>query len=77
MIIPVRCLTCNRLIASKYKKYKELIASEEGKENIMKGDPDIDNIKDNAYIKAFEEIGIDRICCKRMVLTNIDLIDKI
>ena len=26
MIIPIRCFTCGNVIASKYKKYKELLA---------------------------------------------------
>ena len=42
MIIPVRCFTCNRVLASKYKTYKDIIASETNTENIISGDPNID-----------------------------------
>jgi DNA-directed RNA polymerase subunit N len=78
MIIPVRCFTCNRVIASKYRRYKEIIASEINKENIINGDPDVDLSKDTIYQTAFKEIGIDdRYCCKRHLISHIDLIDKI
>tara|TARA_B100001093_G_C26529551_1_gene885399 strand:- start:435 stop:671 length:237 start_codon:yes stop_codon:yes gene_type:complete len=78
MIIPVRCFTCNRVLASKYKKYLEIIASETNTENIISGDPDIDLSEENIYQKAFKEIGInDRYCCKRHMLSHIDLIQKI
>jgi DNA-directed RNA polymerase subunit N (RpoN/RPB10) len=77
MIIPVRC-SCNRVIANKYKKYLELIASEAGKENIINGDPNIDLSIENAYQKAFKELGVnDRYCCKRLLLSHINLIEKI
>jgi DNA-directed RNA polymerase subunit N len=78
MIIPVRCFTCNRVLASKYARYLELISSETNKENIINGDPDIDLSENNVYQKAFDEIGVgDRYCCKRHLLSHIDLIHKI
>ena len=78
MIIPVRCFTCNRVLASKYKTYKDIIASETNTENIISGDPNIDLSQENIYQKAFREIGIeDRYCCKRHMLSHIDLIHKI
>jgi DNA-directed RNA polymerase subunit N len=78
MIIPIRCFTCNRVLASKYKKYKEIIASETGNENIINGDPSIDLTTENLYQRAFKEIGInDRYCCKRHMISHIDLIEKI
>mgnify|MGYP001296559168 CR=1 FL=1 len=78
MIIPVRCFTCNRVIGSKYEKYLQIIATEPENENIISGDPEVDLSKDNIYQKAFKEIGIqDRYCCKRHMLSHIDLIQKI
>ena len=78
MIIPVRCFTCNRVIGSKYEKYLQIIATEPENENIISGDPEVDLSKDNIYQKAFKEIGIqDRYCCKRHMLSHIDLNQKI
>uniref|UniRef100_A0A6C0JF64 DNA-directed RNA polymerase subunit N n=1 Tax=viral metagenome TaxID=1070528 RepID=A0A6C0JF64_9ZZZZ len=78
MIIPVRCFTCNRVLGSKYKKYCEIISSNVGTENIINGNPDIDLSEENIYQQAFKEIGVDdRYCCKRHLISHIDLIQKI
>ena len=85
MIIPVRCFTCNRVLASKYLKYTEIINSETDKENteavenILSGDgKSIDTSKQTIQQKAFIQIGIsDRYCCKRHMISHIDLIEKI
>jgi DNA-directed RNA polymerase subunit N (RpoN/RPB10) len=78
MLIPIRCTVCNTCIGSRYKKYKEIIATEPNKENIITGNPDdIDTSVENIYQKAFREIGIVRYCCKRHLISHIDLIDKI
>lgn len=80
MIIPIRCFTCNRVLASKYAKYLEIISAGSGTENIINGNPDIETIlkEENIYQHAFKEVGInDRYCCKRHLLSHIDLIQKI
>jgi DNA-directed RNA polymerase subunit N (RpoN/RPB10) len=78
MIIPIRCFTCNRVLGSKYKTYLDIIASETNTENIISGDPSVDLSQENIYQKAFREIGIDdKYCCKRIMLSHIDLIHKI
>ena len=77
MIIPIRCFTCNRILASKYNKYLELVSLEVHQENVISGDPSIMQ-EENIHQQAFKEIGIDdRYCCKRHMLSHIDLIHKI
>lgn len=46
-------------------------------ENIISGDPNIDLSKKTPYQEVFDKLGIDRYCCKRHLLTNVDLIEKI
>jgi|TARA_B100000925_G_scaffold281511_1_gene253359 DNA-directed RNA polymerase subunit N (RpoN/RPB10) len=66
------------VIGSKYEEYLKIIATEPENENIISGDPDVDLSKDNIYQTAFKKIGInDRYCCKRHILSHIDLIQKI
>ena len=79
MIIPIRCFTCNRVLASKYNKYVEYVSQNSSKEeNILSGDPDMEKIEENEQMKAFKIIGInDRYCCKRHILSHIDLLYKI
>ena len=80
MIIPVRCFTCNNIIASKYKKYKALIKEQEGQtdnENILNANPDVSQEIINSNIRIFDSLGIKRYCCRRHLLAHVDLIHKI
>lgn len=79
MIIPIRCFTCNRVLASKYKAYQKYIQEHGGneKENIISGEPNMEVLKNNVYQEAFRRVGIeDRYCCKRHMVSHIDLIEK-
>ena len=81
MIIPVRCFTCNNVLASKYKKYKELNETNNSTldEDILSQLDDSGNISkkiDSSY-EIFNQLGIKRYCCKRHLLTHVDLIEKI
>jgi DNA-directed RNA polymerase subunit N len=67
MIIPVRCFTCGRVIASDYIAFVNkvnLIRETEKRE------PTSEEIE-----KIFDEIGVKRYCCRRMILSHVDLID--
>lgn len=85
MIIPIRCFTCNNMIASKYEKYlnatklnyiindyEDLLSVLSDKTNEKK----IEDIK-NTSEEIFSKLGIVRYCCKRHLLTHVDLIEKI
>ncbi|MEM0160337.1 MAG: DNA-directed RNA polymerase subunit N [Thermoplasmata archaeon] len=69
MIIPVRCYSCGRVIASDYMNFKEKVDEIRKKEN---RDPTVEEIK-----SIFEQIGVRRYCCKRMIISHIDLIDEV
>ncbi|KAF2767135.1 DNA-directed RNA polymerases II subunit [Teratosphaeria nubilosa] len=67
MIIPIRCFSCGKVIADLYERYQELIntpAEEGSDETITDGD-------------AMDRLGLNRYCCRRMVLTHVDLIEKL
>jgi len=80
MIIPVRCFTCNKVLGNLYKSYliqmKELNLDESNDiisnidEILEKGDED--KIK-----QVFVNLGVNRYCCKRHLLSHVDLIQKI
>ena len=79
MIIPIRCFNCNKLIAGKYRTYqkklkeagivKDMIvtASKENREDLM---------KDTPQMKIFDELGIERICCRRHFLAQVDILEQ-
>jgi DNA-directed RNA polymerase subunit N (RpoN/RPB10) len=87
MIIPVRCFTCAKVLADKWEYYvrrckeleelnkeKQKADKKDGENNIELNDQHYDKV---IRQKVFEELGLDRICCRRMMLGHVDLIDII
>ena len=81
MIIPIRCVTCGKVLADKYKFYQQKVADYkgEGEEDSVLG---INYIKQGTKIetpeaKALKELGLTRYCCRRHLLTHTDLISDI
>ena len=59
MIIPVRCFSCGKEIASKWESYQRM--QKEGK----------------PIAEIWETLGITRFCCKRMIVSHVNLVDDI
>ena len=78
MIIPIKCFTCNNNLSSKYSKYMEL--TNNSKPTIITNE-NIDQLKDPTKISEQEEafilLNINRYCCRRHMLSQVDIIDKI
>ncbi len=83
MIIPVRCFTCGKVLANKWeyyqKKVKEMEAAE--KEAKRNGEPGKERQHKNFDAittgHILDELGLDRMCCRRHMLGHVDLIDII
>jgi DNA-directed RNA polymerase I, II, and III subunit RPABC5 len=73
MIIPVRCFTCGQMLASKYNRYLEIIAEKNDNPDL---EDTIDDLK-KPVSEAFIKLGLKRYCCRRHLLTHIDLVDVI
>ena len=84
MIIPVRCYTCGKLIADKYEYYerellrKKLALKKDGND----GDPliiniNVQDIKKTIAGEILDELGLHRLCCRKVMLTSINIIDEI
>lgn len=77
MIIPIRCVTCNKMLADKWTVYVEMIKDpEKTNENTISIHVD-DYSKKSKELVAFEKLGIKRYCCRRHMLSHIELIDDI
>ena len=75
MIIPVRCFTCNKILGSLYKKYTQLLELNKEDEDIISG---LDAISiDKSNVQIFEKLKVDRYCCRRHLMSHVDLIQKI
>ncbi len=77
MIIPVRCFTCNNVIGSKYIEFLNIISSKKQEDIILDSSTKLDSLKETVESSAFKQLNIKRVCCKRHLLTHVDLIDKI
>lgn len=78
MIIPIRCFSCNKLIADKYTIYLDLNNKINPEKNLTTIDTNLINsgsIEISAQGKILDNLGIKRYCCRRMFLTQVDIID--
>ncbi len=69
MIIPVRCFSCGRVIASDYINFMNRIKFIRENENREPTPEDIE--------KIFDDLGVKRYCCRRMILSHADLMDDV
>jgi len=72
MIIPLRCFTCNRIMADVsdyYEKEKERLILEDKKvtDSLYKN---FDNIHTKEIL---DNLGLRRYCCRRNLISNIDM----
>lgn len=76
MIIPIRCVSCNNVIAGKWLPYLEKVKELKKKEGRPEHEPlqylTQTTVK-TAEGKALDELGVTRMCCRRHLLTHVDL----
>jgi DNA-directed RNA polymerase subunit N (RpoN/RPB10) len=81
MIIPVRCYTCGKLLADKYEYYESELLRKKLAMNTTE-DPLVININGQEVAKTIageimDELGLIRICCRKVMLTSINIIHEI
>lgn len=81
MIIPVRCMTCGKLLADKYEYYERELLRKKLALN-SDSDPLIININAKDIKKTIageimDDLGLHRMCCRKVMLTSINIIDEI
>ena len=80
MLIPIRCVSCNLPLAGKWIRYLELVEEkkkEDGRtsENATTTIPYMTTMTvKTAEGRAMDELGLTRECCRRHVLTHVDLL---
>tara|TARA_A100001035_G_C27423089_1_gene338134 strand:- start:115 stop:351 length:237 start_codon:yes stop_codon:yes gene_type:complete len=77
MIIPIKCFTCGNVLADKYMYYQKRIIQ-------LKLDKKQDteaviylnasNIKKTVEGRVMDELKLNKICCRRHMLTHVDII---
>ena len=80
MIIPIRCSSCGKVIAHLWEEYNvQLQESYNEKVPINESIKTIELKKDkeSAEKKILDNLGLKRYCCRRMLLSHIDLCEKL
>lgn len=82
MIIPIRCFTCGKVIADKWRAYEkrctELDAKADSDAQTDAGTTTTSAdrhglTKNNPRDKILNDLGLTRMCCRRHMLTHVDL----
>lgn len=89
MIIPIRCFTCGKPVAHLWEQYQKKVQDEYLKkikeDGLEENPPDSkvifhtinEDLKKTAEGKILDELGLKRQCCRRIMLTHVDLCEKI
>jgi DNA-directed RNA polymerase subunit N (RpoN/RPB10) len=77
MLIPVRCSNCGKLLGDKYNYYVKRLRERKGTAALEPICFDGTKLVQTEEAKLFKELGIDRYCCKKVLLTHVDLIEKV
>ena len=76
MIIPVKCFTCGKVLADKYRYYKQEVRqrkTDKGLEVDKVIYLDKDDIKKTPEGEVLDVLGLTKYCCRRHMLTHVDL----
>lgn len=80
MIIPVRCLTCGKVIGDLYNAYQREIKKETSTGDTSTSDTinmSTKKIEKTHRGKVMDKLGLKRYCCRRHMLSHVDLINII
>lgn len=69
VIIPVRCFTCGKVISQVYEEFRKRY--NEYQKVVKSGEIPTENPKD-----ILDDLGVDRLCCRRMIISHVDLIQE-
>ncbi len=78
MIVPVRCFTCNKLLAHLWNQYNDIITKEEQKFALIPNPTK----KETEHIKlvkgrALDDCGLERFCCRTVFIAHTDIINDV
>ena len=76
MIIPIKCFTCGKVLADKYRYYQQEVRKMKFN-NKMEVEKVIylteDNIEKTPEGKVLDKLQLNKYCCRRHMLTHVDL----
>lgn len=76
MIIPVKCFTCGKVLANKYRFYQDEVSKLKQQKNMdnKKIEYLTTNVKDKTPEgEILDRLGLTKYCCRRHMLTHVDI----
>ena len=74
MIIPIKCFTCGKVLADKYLYYVKTVRK---KKKADRADviyfSEESEMKKTAEALTLDELGLNKMCCRRHMLTHVDI----
>jgi DNA-directed RNA polymerase subunit N (RpoN/RPB10) len=77
MIIPIRCMNCGNVLADLWLFYQQKVKELRGSDKPQPVYMDGTSVPETAELKVLNHLGLKRYCCRKHMLTHVDLIDKI
>ena len=75
MIIPIRCMSCGKVIADKWRYFQDQLKKEKGTDTRYYFDGTSN--PDTPEKKIMDNLNLKRPCCRKHFLTQIDLMENI
>ncbi len=76
MIIPVKCFTCGKVLAEKYLYYIRKVREKKLADGLEGGAVVYltkENVKKTPEGEVMDELGFHKYCCRRHMLTHVDI----
>lgn len=73
MIFPIRCVSCNSVIAGKWLAYLEKVKAYRKQNGKTEMEYLTATTEKTAEGKSLDDLGVRRQCCRRHFLTHVDL----
>jgi DNA-directed RNA polymerase subunit N (RpoN/RPB10) len=74
MIFPIRCVSCNNVIAGKWLAYLEMVKENRRATGKTEMEYLTTTTTKTAEGRALDDLGVKRQCCRRHFLTHVDLV---
>ena len=69
MLIPIRCMTCGHVIGAIGEIYEKRVAELQSEKPV--------NFIESSKKEILDDLGLKKICCRRMMLGYVDIFDKL
>lgn len=77
MLIVVRCMSCSKVLADKWKYYEAECKKLDEEKHTAEQKRELKNMDPRTRGQILDELGITRLCCRRCMLGCVDMMDRI